>query len=140
MLIADELKYDVDSLTNVMMMAWMMSSNFDKFHQQCEQLFNGLVKYYKFHQQCEQLFNGLVKYYKFHQQCEQLLNGLVKYYKFLTGQRHRTATNLASDEPVRDINDSWTMTVRKKSCKNYATLEHAIQKYSMCTVYTTSNG
>ena len=44
MLKADELKYDVDALTNVMM-AWMMSSNFDKFHQQCEQLLNGLVKY-----------------------------------------------------------------------------------------------
>ena len=60
------------------------------------------------------------KFSHFKESLVMLVNGLSKYYSFMTVMKQRTADNNRKEEPVRSLDDSWSITIFEGE-KNQAT-------------------
>ena len=51
------------------------------------------------------------KFSHFNESLVMLVNGLSKYYNSMTVMKQRTADNNRKEEPVRSLDDSWSITI-----------------------------
>lgn len=94
--VAAELKENVNSISELLLLPWILNKNFTLFK------------------------DALVS----------LVDGVNKYYKFLTDMKERTAENSKSTEPIRNLDDSWSIQVFEGKTlavkRGYAALNQAV--------------